>query len=548
MAVLILILLQALIAVGSPTTYGHDSSKSHQTSVNTTSGVYAPYISASFPSVASFPDIPYAQNPTGSLRFAPPVPARPDDNDGVVYATKLPLGCFQYSSSFLEGSVSTVAEKSFLLQGGDYANTTEDCLRLSIFAPKGTVEQATSKGTDRPKTEEDSLPVVVWVHGGGFSLGGTNVPYQLSPGWVERSQAHIVVQVQYRLNLFGQPNAAGLAAPFSNSTENLNLNLGFLDQRLAVEWVRDNIANFGGDPNRVTLWGQSAGAYATDGYLYAWATDPIVKGLIANSGNAVAIPVFLANATDHSVFSMAATRLGCGGISPAEELACMRALPASEIQAYIQAPVGAGGAADDNLVFNPIIDNVTWFPDYPGRIESKDPSLFASDVPLLISTLTNEGAAVVPYDFNGSATATELPPDLAVVAEGFASNLRCTTLRETRLRAGVGATTYRYLYAGNFTDISPRPWLGAYHTADLPLVFGTYGTEGPATSFERRVSERMQDLYLEFIKDPANGLKKAGWPEATGVLGNQDIMTFAADGKVEQVAAGDQFDLGAGCT
>jgi carboxylesterase type B len=272
-----------------------------------------------------------------------------------------------------------------------------------------------------------------------------------------------------------------------------------------------------------------------------------VNGVIANSGNAVAVPAFLANATDHSVFSTAARKLGCGGLSPADELACMRALPSSEIQSYIQAPAGAGGAADDGLVFNPIIDNVTWFPDYPGRIQSKDPSLFAAHVPLLISTLTNEGTGVVPYDFNGSSTATELPPDLAAMAEGFASNLRCTTLRETRLRAGVGATTYRHLYAGNFTDISPRPWLGAYHTADLPLVFGTYGTEGPATDFESRVSERMQDLYLEFIKDPANGLRRAGWPLATGVLDSPDIVTFAAGGKVEQIAAGDQFDLGAGC-
>jgi carboxylesterase type B len=425
------------------------------------------------------------------------------------------------------------------LQRGDYANTTEDCLRLSIFAPKAAVERAASKTGFKDKV---GLPVAVWIHGGGFSIGGTNVPYQLSPSWVERSQAHIVVQVQYRLNLLGQPNAAGLA------TEDRNLNLGFLDQRLAVEWVRVNFASFGGDPSRITLWGQSAGGYATDSYLFAWAEDPIVNGVIANSGDAVAVPAFLANASDHSVFSTVAGRLGCGGLSPTEELSCMRALPASEIQTYLQAPVGAGGAADDNLVFNPIIDNVTWFPDYPGRLASDDPTLFASRVPLLISTLTNEGGAVVPYDFDGSATATELPPALAGVAEGFATNLRCTTLQETRLRAGVGATTYRYFYAGNFTDISPRPWLGAYHTADLPMVFGTFGIEGPATLFEKHVSERMQDLYLEFLKDPLNGLKRAGWPEATGVLDNLDIMAFAAGGKLERVATGNQFDLGAGCT
>jgi carboxylesterase type B len=104
------------------------------------------------------------------------------------------------------------------------------------------------------------------------------------------------------------------------------------------------------------------------------------------------------------------------------------------------------------------------------------------------------------------------------------------------------------LYAGNFTDISPRPWLGAYHTADLPLVFGTYGTEGSATEpFEKRVSERLQDLYLEFMRDPVNGLKKAGWPEITGDLDKRVIMMFAADDKVEQVVAGNRFGLGDEC-
>ncbi|KAI8630268.1 triacylglycerol lipase FGL5 [Xylariaceae sp. FL1651] len=549
MAVLIFALLQALLANGTPIGHCRSGSQSQDLfAVNTTSGVYAPCIADSFPSVAAFPDIPYAQNPTGPLRFAPPVPVRPHDNDGVVYATELPLGCFQYTPPLLEGTVALEAETSFLLQGGDYANTTEDCLRLSVFAPRDAVSRSTAETASRPEASEEGLPVVVWIHGGGFSIGGTNLPYQLSPDWVERSQEHIVVQVQYRLGLLGQPNAAGLAAFSSNSTDNHNLNLGFLDQRLAVEWVRDNIANFGGDPNRITLWGQSAGGYATDGYLFAWADDPIVNGVISNSGNAVAIPVFLADATNHSVFSTAADRLGCGGLSPAEELACMRAVPASQIKAYIQAPPGAGGAADDSLVFNPVIDNVTWFPDYPGRIASKDPSLFASHVPLLISTLTNEGGAVVPYDFNGSATATELPPDLAVIAEGFAGNLRCTTLREVQLRAGIGATTYRHLYAGNFSDISPRPWLGAYHTADLPMVFGTFGTEGPVTGFEKSVSERMQDRYLEFIKDPVSGLKNAGWPEATGALDDLDIMTFAADDKLEQLVTGAQFNLGEGCT
>ncbi|TRX91498.1 hypothetical protein FHL15_007503 [Xylaria flabelliformis] len=538
---------QALLATGSPASVKNDFNTSdHSITVNTSSGVYAPYIDNGYPSVASFPDIPYAQNPTGPLRFAPPLAALPRQDGNVTYATSLPLGCFQYIQPALEGTVSFYSERSTLFQRGDSANTTEDCLRLSIFAPKAAVEHAAVM-TNLSDNKGNGLPVVVWVHGGGFSFGGTNVPYQLSPSWVERSQAHIVVQVQYRLNLLGQPNAAGLTTPYSSSGSNENLNFGLLDQRLAVEWVRDNIAKFGGDPDRITLWGQSAGAYVSDGYLFAWSKDPIVKGVIANSGNAISIPTYLADAMNHTVFSIAAQRLGCGNINATEELGCMRAVSASDIKDYIQGPAGAISAANDGLVFGTIIDNVTLFPDYPGRIESKNASLFASEIPLLTSTTTDEGNAVVPYVFDESATTTELPPELAEIADAFTLNLRCTTLQDIKLRAGVGATTYQYLYGGNFSNISPVPWLGAYHASDLPMVFGTYGLEGPSGAFEEQVSRKMQDLYLEFIKDPVEGLKRAGWPPVTGRLQDPNIMALALDGKLEQLISANQRSLGQGC-
>ncbi|KAI0392837.1 triacylglycerol lipase FGL5 [Xylariaceae sp. FL0594] len=564
--------LAALAAASSPV---DNRGKQHPFTVETTSGVFAPYISPSSPSVAAFLDVPYAQNPTGVLHFAPPVPLlRSKGNATVVYATEVPGACIQYTPPVLQGTIATEAEHSFLVDRGDYSGTTEDCLRLSIYAPRHDVESAASSknsGTGQQQQKKGGLPVVVWIHGGGWSLGGNRVPYQIPANWVERSQAHIVVQVQYRLNILGQPNAAGLASPsssFENSTfelKNRNLNFGLLDQRLAVEWVRDNIASFGGDPARITLWGQSAGAYSADAYLFAWAEkDPIVSGVIANSGNAVAAETFVSDAFNHSTFSLAARHLGCGGgLSPSEELACMRAVPEAKIKAFTQAPlrpetgVGEGaGAADLGLLFWPIVDNVTWFGDYASLINTSSPK-FPAHIPLLISTLTNEGAALVPYNFAGSETETQIPAQYQGVADAFARNLRCTTLRETRLRSkragaatGAGAVTYRHLYAGNFSDVAPRPWLGAYHTADLPLVFGTYGTEGglvKGTSFEKRVSERMQDLYLEFLRDPADGLRRAGWPEVTGDLDEKDIMVFAADGEVEQVGAGNRFGLGDEC-
>ena len=80
--------------------------------------------------------------------------------------------------------------------------------------------------------------------------GGVNIPVQLPSEWVYRSQGHIVVTINYRVNIMGFPNAAGLKTQ----------NVGLRDQRAAVEWVQDNIAPFGGDPTAITLWGQSAGS------------------------------------------------------------------------------------------------------------------------------------------------------------------------------------------------------------------------------------------------------------------------------------------------
>ncbi|ODA80656.1 hypothetical protein RJ55_03615 [Drechmeria coniospora] len=485
---------------------------------NTTSGIFAPHFPSSHPAVVSFPNIPYAQCPTGKLRFAPPVARAPPADGRVVHATDLPPGCVQ-SSQFASDTVYD-AQKSYLLHGGNSSRSdkSEDCLRLSIFAPKATVHGAVRGGG---RTPLPPLPVIVWIHGGGFQSGGIDVPYQLAFNWVQRSQRHLMVHVQYRLGLLGFPNAAGLAA----SGENVNL--GLLDQRLAMEWVRANIASFGGDAERITLWGQSAGAFSTDAYLFAWAADPIVAGAIVGSGNALALEAYTGPSANHTHFTRVAASLGCAGLAPAAELTCMRSVPSSRLQNYLE-------ALRVNGPIQIIADNVTVFSNYAARIAAGG-SQFPTRLPLLLGTTTDEGNGMVSYSFNGSKTATSLPPALQSESKAFTLRFVCGTLREVRLRSEAGAPTWQYLYAGNFTDISPRPWLGAYHSSELPLVFGNLGIEGPVTGpFEHRASRYMQDLFLAFAEDPTGGLSRAGWP--TALQGRKSsIMKWAADGKVGQL-------------
>lgn len=125
---------------------------------------------------------------------------------------------------------------------GEMAQTSaEDCLSLAIWTPINA-------------TSVTKFPVGFFIPGGSFRGGGLSAPYYNPAGWINRTQQHIMVMINYRVNIFGFPNAAGLKTQ----------NLGILDQRLALEWVYKNIEDFGGDQNRITLWGHSAGALVSN--------------------------------------------------------------------------------------------------------------------------------------------------------------------------------------------------------------------------------------------------------------------------------------------
>ena len=142
--------------------------------------------------------------------------------------------------------------------------------------------------------------------------------------WVHRSQKHIVVTTNYRVNIFGYPNARGLGG---------NTNFALQDQRKAVEWVYENIAAFGGDPEKITLWGQSAGAGATDQYLFAWYQDPIIRASISSSGVAVGRATNLDYKGTN--FTFVAKSLGCHFKDAELELECMRRVPMPRIENFV---------------------------------------------------------------------------------------------------------------------------------------------------------------------------------------------------------------------
>lgn len=182
---------------------------------------------------------------------------------------------------------------------------------------------------------DSKLPVIHFLTDGGDVTGGLNIPTQLPANWVHRSQKHIVVTTNYRVNIFGYPNARGL---------NGNTNFALQDQRKAVEWVSENISAFGGDPTKITLWSQSAGAGATDHYLFAWYQNPLIRASISSSGVAIGRGSNLDYAGTN--FTFVAKSLGCDFGDAELELECMRRVPMERIENF------AGQYQDDSTLVN----------------------------------------------------------------------------------------------------------------------------------------------------------------------------------------------------
>ncbi|KAK6851715.1 hypothetical protein PG995_011840 [Apiospora arundinis] len=410
----------------------------------------------------------HGKPPLGDLRFAPPQPLA--EPYGELDATKTPASCIQYATK-LPNIYNQIVPEYLPGSANSPGPISEDCLTASVWAPRGT--------------KKKNLPVLIWIFGGSFQYGGVDIPYFDPSQWVQRTQSHIVVEFNYRLNIFGYPDAAGLAFDAENP--------GLLDQRAAVEWVRDNIAAFGGDPKRIGLWGQSAGGISIGTYAYAYPTDPIVNTFLMDSGSEFLPPSFLyvatADSTAHSNFTFVASNVGCGGLSPAAELACMRKVDALKIEGFLQQYQDS--LTQPPLTFTPVVDGRT----------------------LLPTTMPAHWLARLPKSPNGpNATLSD--------AVGFAYFF-CPAYKSATVRLAQGIPVYRYLYSGNFTNVSPRPWLGAYHESELPQIFGTAPLyRGNSTAFEYQVSYLMQDSWLDFVAnngDPNAMSSLVGWPEYTSV-------------------------------
>jgi carboxylesterase type B len=459
--------------------YGNASDLNIRTSVGTVNG----FIDPSLP-VKKWLGVPFAEPPVDALRFLPPVAKHGSD---VISAFERPASCQQWLTVLPD--LYNVQVPQFLPS----LQLSEDCLYLNIIAPLFALG--------------NNLPVLVWLHGGAFTYGGINTSYEYPEKWVARSQEHIVVQINYRLNIFGFPNARGLD---SN-------NLGILDQRLALEWIYSNIAAFGGDPEKITFWGQSAGAAMIDAHQFAFSSNPIFRATILES--AVIMQANGGSDPNRTSFTFVAQQMGCPiNASAAEELECMRYVDAGAIETFLQ------NHTDSNetpiLYFSVDADNKTIF--LPGQyFEKGETGIGYANIPMLMGTNAQEGTSFVPFSVNG----TGITP--ALLETKTLEIFQCWFANTTAYRESSNRTTYRYFYSGNFSNISPSSWEGAYHFAEIPLVMGTHNEfRHNSTEFEYALSHKMQDLWLAFAKDPYNGLENEGW---NSLNANGTVLSLGKD-------------------
>lgn len=386
-------------------------------------------------------------------------------------------------------------------------NASEDCLYLSIWTPANI-------------TSDQKLPVAFFMTGGHFTTGGVSIPGQIPAAWVDRSQEHIVVTINYRVNIFGFPNAAGGASP----------NAAILDQRMALEWVAHNIAAFGGDPSKILLWGQSAGAISVDYHNFAFWDNPISHASFSQSGTA--LKALETDDYTHANFTYVANQLGCDFPNDGDaEMRCMQNVPTNDILNFVSNYSGT-----DKLIFLPIADEKLIFSNYTERALNGH----LSSNPAIFTDAANNDAALVAWP---SADPAGGPNETAIV-EATLSGWVCPTADTSKLRTKTGRLTFRAQYAGNFSNETPYPWMGAYHCADLTMFFGTYSynalqTNNTPSALERSTSEAMQDYLLAFMKDPYTGLQEVGWAP----YGNSSsALRFGADGVAVQHISAAEID------
>ncbi|ORY56156.1 putative extracellular lipase [Pseudomassariella vexata] len=498
-------------------------------------------VGSSIGSIENFGGIPFAEPATGPLRLKPPV--RLNSSFGTVDARGFGPACPQMFFSTDESSLLTSVLGNLLNTGlfQTVTDQTEDCLTMRVQRPAGTAADA-------------KLPVLFWIFGGGFELGSPQM-YDgsgLVAQGVKIGKPFIFVSVNYRVGGFGFMPGAEILADGS-------ANLGLLDQRMGLEWTADNIAAFGGDPDKVTIWGESAGAISVFDQMALYNGDntyngsPLFRAAIMNSGSlAPADPVDCPKG--QIIYDTVVAEAGCS--SATDTLECLRS---ADYDTFLNAANSVPGILSYSSVA------LSYVPRPDGTALTQSPDVLASNgqyaaVPMIIGNQEDEGtlfalfqpnittgALIVSYlseFFFHGATNDQLETLVATYDESITagSPFRTSIFNNIypqfkRLAAILGDLVFtltRRAFLNVCTSVNPdvpawsylssydygTPILGTFHGSDLLQVF--YGL------LPNYASAATQTYYINFLYDldPNDDADSyPNWPQWTE---SKQLMQFNA--------------------
>ncbi|MFC1493971.1 carboxylesterase/lipase family protein [Thermodesulfobacteriota bacterium] len=469
--------------------------------------------------------IPFAAPPVGDLRWRAPQPVL--KWDGVKETVKFAPACVQ---GMMMGP------------GGSGPAPCEDCLYLNIWSPA--------------KSPRDRVPVFVWIYGGGFAGGATSYP--IFSGEKLAKKGVMLVSIAYRVGQMGFFVHPELSAETENHVSG---NYGLLDMIASLKWIQKNIAAFGGDPNQVTIFGESAGGIAVS----MLCASPLAKGLfhgaISESGGSFGPPrpetmpgENMKRLTDAELSGVASLKaVGVASIAAARQLSPDKLSGGGRGQG-VQAARGGGGPP--GLSNWPIIDGWVIPDDQHKLYEAKR----YNDVPVLIGYNSDEGLsfspARTPEDYIASVKSrfgpfadkliAAYPPGTGTVAKTARDLMRDAafgwqTWIWARLQSKTGKSRVFYYYFDQHPDYpadSPQAGQGSPHGQEVSYVFQHLNPDQQPAKSDEVISEAMATYWTNFAKfgDP-NGPGLPEWPAFSDV--NPVVMHFSRTPHTGPVPGGD---------
>jgi para-nitrobenzyl esterase len=472
-------------------------------------------VPGALPGITVFKGLPFAAPPVGDLRWEQPRP--PASWTGVRLADKWGDNCVQNPAPqrFPVNSATDMP---------DSPGISEDCLYLNVWTP------ATSG--------DENLPVMVWLYGGAYNEGGGSAPF--SHGDHLAAKGVVMVTLNYRvgsLGFFSHPELTA-ASPHGASG---NQALG--DAIAALQWVQDNIAAFGGDPSRVTIFGESAGAAMAGGLVGAPPARDLVTRAIPQSGAWMGLgiaPMVTRARAEEQVMTAAQTQFNT------TSLAALRAIPATEIHQKLR---GAGMIVDGHIIPEDVTIAVANGRQNPWDVlagSNEDEGSFTSvfGPPPTLEAYNQGEAQRYGAHIELGRTAYPASTDAEAAAQSprpFSDAMTWHMRQYADAQARLGRSAYQYYFTHDPLYDPDKPDLGAAHTGEIPYAFGnlcaprTYPGGSSVTLMcgneaEEAFADQVSQYWVNFAATGnPNGPDLPHWPAASELPRSQ-VMRLDGDG------------------